>query len=468
MAINITKKDIIWNYAGNILNIGMNIFLLPVILLMLNSQEIGLWYVFSSISALAMLIDFGFSPTIMRNVSYSWSGAKELLTEGTMLSELNEKPNYYLLRAIIVSSKKIYAVLSTVSGLLLFSLGTIYIYSLLPDDKTNSLIAWFIYILATIINLYYSYWNPLLKGIGAIKEDNQALVISRLTYVVFSIIGLLLGGGLIWLSLMYLISGVILRVLAKKYFSKKVRHEDINADPGNGYSFKTVFSIIWPNAKKLGVVTIGAWLITRSTTLICATYLGLDVTAQYGLSMQVLGIIGSFSSILFNSYIPELASLKMSINSNTRYLLIFSRAITTQWILGIVGILGVVLVGPFALNIIGSNSTLLPNNILIVLGLVLFLEWNHSTFATLITMSNTVPFVQASVFSGVGIVVISLILLEYTNMGILGVILSQGIIQASYNNWKWPLWVLRENNITVLRILKLSFRKIKEVVLKQR
>jgi O-antigen/teichoic acid export membrane protein len=66
--IKITKEDVIWNYAGSILNLGMNVIILPFVLRILSTEELGLWYVFGSISALVSLLDFGFSPSIMRNI----------------------------------------------------------------------------------------------------------------------------------------------------------------------------------------------------------------------------------------------------------------------------------------------------------------------------------------------------------------------------------------------------------------
>ena len=62
MGIKITKQDIMWNYAGSIFNIGMGIFVLPFVLKMLTTDELGVWYVFGSIAALITLLDFGFSP----------------------------------------------------------------------------------------------------------------------------------------------------------------------------------------------------------------------------------------------------------------------------------------------------------------------------------------------------------------------------------------------------------------------
>jgi hypothetical protein len=118
------------------------------------------------------------------------------------------------------------------------------------------------------------------------------------------------------------------------------------------------------------------------------------------------------------------------------------------------GCLAVVIVGPFALKIIGANSSLLPRPILIILGIILILEWNHSTFATLITLTNRVPFLASSLISGVGIVFLSLLMAKFTDLGVLGLILSQGIVQIMYNNWYWPRMVCIENETNIYQLAK--------------
>lgn len=456
MSVRISRYDIIWNYAGSILNLGTGIFVLPVVLRMLTIQEIGLWYVFASISGLITLLDFGFAPNIMRNITYSWCGAQELMREGISLSDKKDGPNYALIKSLVQASRKLYLIIALIAGVLLVSAGTYYIYSLLPTKDIQYLIAWLLYLTAVLINIYYSYWSPLLKGIGAVKEANQAIIVSRMIYVFGAPIGLFLGGGLIWLSLMFLISGLVLRILSKIYFLKAagVEYQFAKCDTMN--SFKKVFSILWHNSKKLGIVMIGGWLITNSTTLMCSTYLGLEITATYGLSLQLLNIIGSFSSLLFSSYIPDITSSKIR-NDFQRYNQIFSRAITVQWFIGLIGIICLIMIGPSVLSLIGSKAKLLPTDMLLLMGLILFLEWNHSSFATLITLSNTVPFVGASIYSGMSILALSLILIHTTELGLLGIISAQGLVQLAYNNWYWPRLVLRENHLSVLQILKSAF-----------
>lgn len=460
--IKITKKDIIWNYAGSIINLGMNVFILPFVLRMLSTEELGLWYVFVSISSLVSLLDFGFSPSIMRNIIYAWSGATKLNKEGMPEIGLNNEPNYRLMLNLISASKKIYLLISILASLILLFLGTPYIIAINNHVYNEYLISWIIYSFGICLNLYYSYWNPLLKGIGAIKESNQVQVFSKALYIIITIIGLYFKGGLVWLSFTYLISGLLMRILSKICFRRVTNINEYSNVDKQKIEIKDILKTIWPNAKKQGLVTVGAWLITRSTTLISSYFYGLDITAQLGLSLQLFGFIGGLSTLLFNSYSPELASLKISGN-NHRFKIIFARSISFQWLISIIGYIGVIFIAPSALNLIGSNSVLLPRNILIVLGIILMLEWNHSTFATLITLSNRVPFLASSLLSGAGIVVLSLVLANLTDLGVLGLVLSQGFTQLIYNNWYWPRLVCLEMKVNFLGLLKDGLYDISKV-----
>ena len=458
--IKISKKDIVWNYAGGIFGLGINFLLLPFILKMLNRNEIGLWYAFTSIGAMVSLFDFGFAPAIKRNITYVWNGAKNLIFEGVpdIEDKKEVKPNYNLLRSLIFTSKRIYLIISVIAITILLSIGTIYIISISPKEEYY-IYPWIIYSIAIFFNLYFSYWTPMLKGIGEIKRANQSLLISSLLYLILSIIGLLMGLGLLALSISYFIQGILFRIISKYFFIKKVNiniNNKYKDDVDNDFSFKNIFKAIWPNASKQGLVTFGAWLIQKSTTLLCSFFLGLEITAQFGVSLQIYSFVFSGSALLFSSYIPEITSTKIN-NDQNRYKHIFSRAIFLQWFVGVIGIFAIIMFGPYILNTIGSNSRLLPNHILLILGIILFLECNHSTFASLITLSNKVPFVRAAILSGVGIITLSLIVLKFTKLGILGLVLSQGIIQLLYNNWRWPFWVMKEDKITIFKILNYVF-----------
>ena len=72
-----TKKDIIWGYLSQFLNIGSGIIIIPVAIKYLTTEDMGLWYLFIAIAGLAQLLEFGLQPTISRMTSYIYSGSKK-------------------------------------------------------------------------------------------------------------------------------------------------------------------------------------------------------------------------------------------------------------------------------------------------------------------------------------------------------------------------------------------------------
>jgi len=468
MEIKINNKDVIWSYFSQIFQFGAGLFLLPVILRKLPSEHLAIWYVFLSITSLVNLLDFGFQQTIMRNVSYIFSGAQKLLKFGIHDDDSSEEVNYELLLSLIKSAKKIYRTIAIIAFILLITFGTWYIYDITTElaAQQDILIAWVIYVFSAVLNFYFYYYTPLLLGRGQIKESNKTIVFSKLFYIGFSFIGLSLNYGLIAVSIGNLFGSFVNRVLSYNYFYD----ENLIVELDNITDFsndKNIFSIIWANSYRLGLVSIGSFLILRSNTLLTSKYLDLKIVAQYGLTLQLLNILARSSSILFKTFLPKFNQLrvKSEINKLKKF---FGISLLVGWGTYGLGVLIIFALGNNLLNLIGSETNLLPDNYLLFLSLILFLEFNHSISATFITTQNEVPFVKASLFSGLGIVISSFIILKFTKFGILGVLSFQFIFQLLYNNWKWPYEVLKdlESNYWELFILgaKFSLSKLRSFI----
>jgi hypothetical protein len=98
----------------------------------------------------------------------------------------------------------------------------------------------------------------------------------------------------------------------------------------------------------------------------------------------------------------------------------------------------IVMLGQPVFGLVGSKVQLLPHALLALLALVVMLEMNHSNAAFIITTANDVPFVLPSLLSAAAIVLLSTVSV-WAGAGALGAIVSQGVVQAAFNNWKWPL-----------------------------
>lgn len=454
MEIKITSQDIVWSYGSKILQIGSGILILPLILNKLTNQEIGIWYIFIAVTALVNLLDFGLQPNISRNTSYIFSGASELIKEGTNV-KIKDKITYELLMRFIGSVRRLYQGIAFFAFIILITIGTYYIYDIakdkLPLDKV--LVSWGIYAISSSFNLYYYYYTSLLIGQGKFKESNKALVYSKLIYIFSTLVMLSLGFGLVGCSLSYLISALVNRVLSRKYFYDK-ELKNITKDLSLKYDAELV-KMLWYNSKKFGFIAIAYFLMTRATTLIVGQFLSLEVVANYGLSVQLIDVIAGISTMPLIIFIPKLNMFAIKKKDNE-----FKSYTGVIWLMSIsifiIGSIFLILIGNQLLFIIKTTVKLIASYQLVILCLVNLLGINYSIFCQIISTNNTVPYYKASILSGIGIVSFSFILLKYSNLGLNGVIFAPLIIQLLYNFWKWPVFFMKKFNTNYKELVQLG------------
>lgn len=470
MQITLTKKDIVWGYFAQFFSMASGILVLPFILRLLTPEEIGMNYLMLTVGSMVSLFDFGFAPQFGRNISYIFSGAQVLLKEGVELNEGEKKDvNYHLLATMINTAKYIYRILSFIVLFIMLTFGTLYIYKVTNGFQNvhNSLLIWVVYSISTFLNVYYTYYTSLLSGQGKIMETKKAMVYSKITYVVLVLVLLFSGVGLLGVCIANLISPFVNRYLSHRYFFTDELKSKIEVFIIAKKEELELFSIIWYNSRKLGVVFIGAYAITRFGIFLAGLYLPLTVVSSYGLMMQLVGIILTVSGTLFTIFEPKLSALKV-LNNKDEFLKSFSFSMGVSYLLFVLGALCLLFIVPPLLTLMKSNAVLPPTGIVLLYLIVMLLENNHSFFATIIVIGNNVPFMWISIITGGLIAIGSYFSLAFTSMGLLGLVLVQGIVQLAYNNWKWPYVVCKEFGISFFYFIYISilevFNKFKKTV----
>jgi O-antigen/teichoic acid export membrane protein len=456
--MDIGKRDVIWNFGATILRVASGILILPLVLRILSPEDVGLWTVFLTIGSFTLLLDFGFGSAFTRNITYIFSGAKELKHEGYINVIPNSEINHGLLKSMILVMKKFYLLMAIFLLLLLLTVGSGYIFTLLKQYSGNQnvvLISWILYVFFVVFQLYTLYFDSLLQGRGYIRRSKQIIIISQIAEITTISLVLLAGGGIFSLVLGKAILVILNRILSYKAFydtelKEKLRISDI-------IKSKPLFKIIAPNAIKIGLTSLGAFLITRSAIFIGSLYFSLEEIASYGISKQVIDLIGFTGSIWFSTYYPLLTKNRIEgqiveikntyIKSKLLHILIF-----------FIGGFVLISLGNFMLKVVGSQTFFLSKDILIFFLIVAFLESNHSMSAGLLLTKNEVPFFKAAIVSGICFVLLLLILLKFTSLGLLALIIAPGIVQGLYQNWKWPYEVWKDLNIKLKDFVLMTFQ----------
>lgn len=457
--IKISKKDLFWGYFAQIFSVASGLITLPLILRLLNAEEIGMNYLMLTLGSLVALFDFGFSAQFSRNITYVFSGAQFLKKEGIVLTE-NDKINYQLLSTMIDTARFIYKRLAFFVLTLMLSFGTIYIY-FITDGFTkvnNSFPIWVMFSLGTFFNIFYSYYSSLLMGNGLVMESNKAIVYSKLVNVILTFFFLILGWRLLGVVLANLIAPFVSRYISHFYFFTKDITDKINNFQVSKQEKLELFQILWYNSKKIGLVFIGSYAINKFSLFIAGIFLSLQDVASYGLMLQLFGLLTTVSSVIFTVSQPRFASLRTK-NDNRTLVKEFAFTMSLYYFTFIIGTLFLLCFGYQFLYLINSKVSIPNFSVMLLFAIVLFLEGNHSNFATLIVTKNNVPFVKSSLIAGFFIALGDFLVLYFTSLGLLGLVLVQGGVQLVYANWKWPYEVFREFRISVISFVKLGIRE---------
>lgn len=431
----IIKSASLWAIMGVALRVGSGIITLPLALRVLSPSELGLYYTFLSLTGLVMLLDFGFSQTIGRNAAFAMGGAKEFQAVGIPESTGKEEPNWVLLAELFSAVKIWYHGAGSLLAVLMLVPGSMYLDPLIHEAGLSDqyLWCWWFFAAVTVFSFVSTYWPGLLLGIGSVKSAARIGMISQVFGLVILLVGLLSGAGLWSYGLSSLASTAISIFSTRKAFSRDAKLAlEVRVNRGNR---NRVLLRLWPMAWRQGVVMLGAFLIQRGNTLICSAKLGLEETASYGFTSNLLNLVFQMAIIPLSLAWPLIGRLRVNHDFGRIRQIFFLRLYGGLGV-AVIALICIALWGNLALKILGAQTSLLSTPLLAIFGIMIWLETHHSQYASLVLSENKNPFVWAATLSGVAIFFLSW--WAAGTWGLLGMILAQGAVQLACNNW-WPV-----------------------------
>ena len=445
---DIGKKDLVWTILATFFKLGAGVLLFPFILNKLPAQTIGIWTIFTSVGVISTLLDFGFNQSFARNVAYVFSGVKNLQKQGYQtLNEDNipdELIDYNLLKSTIRAMRFFYSRVALFLFLFLISVGTLYNHSILNDytgNQSEIYVSWIIVCLNQSYSLYTLYFESLLYGRGLVKRSNQFVLLGYLMYVTVAVVFLMLGYGLIAIVSAQFISNIIIRLGASiSFFTKGIKEKLKYADDSN---YKDVLTAISPNAVKVGLSALGSFVINKSSTFLGPYFVSLADMGAYGVTLQLINVVASVSQVFTNVYIPKVFQWRVEKKiEKIKHIFYTSSLILFVVFLG--SYVVVLFFGNWTLNLMHSNTQLISNGLLSLLFIHTYLSTNHANAAQYLLSKNEVPFFKASLWSAFFTLILFIIFEVFLDLKLVGMILAPTIAQLVYQNWKWPLEVIKD------------------------
>lgn len=285
--------------------------------------------------------------------------------------------------------------------------------------------------------------------------------------MLIALILLLCNCGLMSVIVANFIAPFAFRIYAKHKFYDKRTMEILENHTVTSKAFRDIFGVIFYNAKKIGIISVLATALGHASTLVVAKYLTLSEVSSYGLMVQLVGVIVTFSTTMFSSMIPQLGNLLVK-----RQLVLFNQKFGLSLFFYIVifwlGSIFLFLCPPL-FKFCGFNTQLPSYLVLFIFVVFKFVEMNQSLYCQLLMVGNDLSFYRSSVVNGL-CAFAGLTLALKMGFGILGAIVAQFLILCTYVAWKWPVYTTKKYNINTVKdifvtpfeILQIYIVKIKK------
>jgi O-antigen/teichoic acid export membrane protein len=432
--------------------VGSNLLLLPILLNTLPSADLALWWVLVSLGGFAYLADFGFGSTITRVYSYLWAGAEDFQAEGLRPSTANRAPNLRRIRELDATVRLFYWWLSIAATIVIAIAGTCILLKPVAavSDPQIAWMAWGGQVLLIGYGLGTNRWMLACQGLGRMREIQAASLWSGLAYVGITAALLLSGWGLMAMVIASFARSLITRNYCRRVYLALVtpqRDERQKAD-------MSILKRLWPNASKMGVLAVGAYLISSGNVYVCSQVLGPEFTASFGLSAQIGAFLTNFASLWLVVKWPTIAMLRSQGRLEEMSTLFARRlALTMGTFVLLAGV--VALSGNWLLNLKGTHTRLLPAPFLIVYFVHLAQQLFYVQFGSLAYSENVVPFFRVSIFTGIAEVTLSYLMARA--FGLWGMLLAPLIAELACSSWYTVRRGFRGQPLTASQLLRAAF-----------
>jgi len=445
MLKRIMNSPTLMSWASYFIRFGSALFVLPLILKFFTPIEQSFWFFINTIIGFAMLADSGFGNTTVRAVSYFKAGADYLPRNKKEYDEIDKieegTPNLEKLKNLLTTANRIYIYLAALAVLIISTGGLAASWNILElsGHQTDIWIAFLIVIPYSAIMILSVKWSSIMRGLGYIATEARFGAFQGVIRVLLFIILLLLKLGPAWLVGYLLLEAVMKFFYTRWFVLRWFRREKVVIEHRN-YFDREIFLSLWSATWRTGLLFWGAYAIQSGTSILASQLDDEMMMASFLLTMRILNFILNIARAPFYTNVPKIYSLAAQ-----KDLPELRKKSSEYMFLGfavmVAGLLVVIFLGDFSLELIGVDTRFLPVLILVIIAVTEILDLHASFHATIYTSTNHVPFVLPSTISGALIVGVGFLVLP--THGLMGIVLAKFFIQFLVNVWYAPWLSLR-------------------------
>lgn len=390
----------------------------------LDTEHLRYWFVFLALGGFTQVAEFGMLSTFVRFFSYSIKAKK-----------IGRKNRIKITKdaiEILGNSKYIYLYVTLIATVAMVFFGSIYLRVWL-NASIDVISEWLIYSLSMLIYLYANRYVGLINGANLNEYTNVIIILSKSVSITVSIL-LMRNYSLLGIAIGNLMGSIVFILLAYTLHRSLIGSQRIEKCFNKVYLHKTA---------QMGLTQLGAFILQRGITLIVAASYSSVISVAFSTTLSVLQVIATVSTAYMNSKIRDINKLMISNNLGAAKKTVFKSYLFGVFSFGI-SLVILIVFGEIFLSAIGKNDNILSGVSFYLMVAMIFLEMIHSIAAGFIAASNQLPFYKSSLLTAAVVLVGGVVVANYFNIA--SFIFFIFLVQLSYNNWKWPLYLYEKYN----------------------
>lgn len=412
MFYSLVKKA--WNsptlttWGSLFIRIGSVLFVLPLVLRKLAPEYVVLWQLFSTLSTLYILLDFGFSVTFSRMISFARGG--KAVSEMAFVSG-NSSGNDTDIKSVypLVSfARWIYPRLAVGLSLLFLFLGYISLKLPIKSIEKNSWLAWVSWGVV-LITSSFSFWgnsySAILQGMDRIPDLRRWEILIGIFQIVSTLIALLSNCSFFTFIFIFQI-WTILGAFRNYWLVKYLYPDLVTIVPEKN---NEVFSVVWPVVWRSGVGVLLSHGLVHMSGLIYAQIGEPIQVASYLLALKVISTISVFSQAPFYSKLPRMAKLRAT-GYFADLLKLAKREMLISHVVFMAASIAVLFSMPMFLDLLNSKTPFVSDRMWGLMSLAFLFERYGAMHIQLYTLTNKIVWHIVNGINGLLTIVIAIVL----------------------------------------------------------
>lgn len=431
----IISSAVFMSWVALLVRVGGLAFLLPLVVTELPVETVVVWYVFTTITSLVIIMDFGFSPTLSRLYGYAHGGASiSEIAAGNFCVEKSTgyttESNQSTILSLRLFGAKAYLMLAFGCFLVAGLIGSLALVGPMAAAELglNGWLAWLVVLIISSLQLYVMRYSVELQGSNRIAEVQSRQAVTSLLALISASLSLVLGLGFLAFVVAFYIWPLVYFYSIRKCFNKK----KISVIGGVVEPSSLVWLVAWPPIWKSGIGMLMSIGLIQASGVIYAQLAPATEVASYMIGLQLIRAISQFSQVPFYVKLP-LFSRQYALGQVESILVSASKYMKISYLVYTCGFFVVVFFGEIVFDYIGSQVKLPREDIWALMGAAILVERYGAMHIQLYSLSNNIIWHIANGVTG-GLMILLCVLL-YPSLAVLAFPVSMLIAYVSFYLW---------------------------------